>query len=178
ECVPGPELGTEIVSESTPNGASGVFYSQCKEAQIGRSGYRLHFFPWFLQSEYRTPLEPGETITPETLRERELVKKHGISPEQLKWYRRKVSEKGQALTDQEYPTAPETCFLASGRLFFDREVTARLLAETRPPIDVREDGRFKVWARPEAGRLYLLAVDTAEGIVKTSVREDPDAAKG
>lgn len=178
ECVPGPEFGTEIVSESTPNGASGVFYSQCKEAQIGRSGYRFHFFPWFRQSEYSAPLGPGETITPETIRERELVRKYNVTPEQLKWYRRKVAEKGQALTDQEYPTDPETCFLASGRLFFDREITAKLLAETKPPLDVREDGRLKIWGRPQAGRAYLLAVDTAEGVVKTTVRDDPDAAKG
>jgi len=178
ECVPGPEYGTEIISESTPKGASGVFYGQCKDARTGRSGYRLHFFPWFRQAEYRTALEPGETIEPETLRERELVDRHGVSLEQLKWYRGKVAQKGQALTDQEYPTDPETCFLASGRLFFDREVTAKLLAATKPPLTTREDGRFNMWAHPEHGRMYLLAVDTAEGAVKATVRDDPEAEKG
>lgn len=178
ECVAGPELGTEIVSESTPNGAAGVFYGQCKEAGLGKSGYRLHFFPWFQQAEYAAALDAGESIEPEAVRERELVAKYGITPQQLKWYRRKVAEKGQALTDQEYPSDPETCFLASGRLFFDREATVRLLAATKPPVFVRADGRFKVWTKPRPGHRYLLAVDTAEGIVKGNVREDPDASKG
>ena len=178
ECVPALEYGTEIISESTPNGASGVFYHQCREAKRGRSGYRLHFFPWYMQVEYRVRLSPGETIAPETARERELMDRHGIDAEQLLWYRRKVAEKGQALTDQEYPSDVETCFLASGRLFFDREATARLLAEARPPVDARDEGRFRVFARPEFGAQYLLSVDTAEGIVKATVRDDPEAAKG
>lgn len=36
-----------------------------------------------------------------------------VSPEQLKWYREKVAVKGAELTDQEYPTDPETCSLLS-----------------------------------------------------------------
>lgn len=178
ECVPSVEYGTEIISESTPNGASGVFHAQCTEAQKGRSGYRLHFYPWFKQAEYRTAVPPGETIEPTTVREKELVEQYGITPEQLLWYRQKVAQKGQALTDQEYPSDIETCFLASGRLFFDRDATARLLAAARPPIEAQDDGRFRVWARPERGAAYLIAVDTAEGVVKASFLEDPNASKG
>jgi len=128
-------------------------------------------YPWFLQSEYRVVLPVGECVVPETARERELFERYGLTPEQILWYRRKVAEKGQALTDQEYPSDIETCFLASGRLFFDRDATARLLAESRPPIDVRDEGRFRIYARPEFGATYLLAVDTAEGIVKATVRD-------
>jgi hypothetical protein len=177
ECVPSVEYGTEIVSESTPNGAVGVFYSQCKEAQIGRSGFRFHFFPWFLQEEYRAALEPGEVIEPQTPRELELVSVHGITPEQLKWYRRKVSEKNgnQALVDQEYPSDVETCFLASGRLFFERTVTAALLAKAKPPI--LSKGDYRAWDEPRKGRGYLIAVDTAEGAIRTTPDRDMEAAK-
>jgi hypothetical protein len=175
ECVPGTD--SEIVSESTPNGASGVFYSQCKEARSGRSGYRFHFFPWYLQPEYRAALAPGERMDPETERERELVRA-GVSPEQIKWYRQKVIEKGQTLTDQEYPTDPDTCFLASGRPFFDRAAVSSLIARATPPIYVEQDAALRVWREPQRGSQYLIAVDTAEGLVRTASREDPEASKG
>lgn len=162
ECVPSPDTGSEIVSESTPNGASGYFYKQCKAAQRGDSSYTLHFYPWFKQAEYAIPLKSGELIAPRGERE-ERIAKFGITPEQLKWFRAKSVEKGEDLTDQEYPSDPETCFLVSGRGFFDRNTTTRLLAQTREPIERRDRERVRIFKKPEPGREYVLAVDTSEG---------------
>lgn len=163
ECVPGIEHGSEIVSESTPRGAQGYFYRQCKAAEAGTNGYRLHFFPWFMASEYALPLEPGEVVRAKDEFEERLTAA-GCRPEQLKWYRRKVAEKGTDLAAQEYPSDPDSCFLVSGRSFFDEPTTAGLLAHAGvEPLETRERGRVRIWESPEPGANYVLSGDTSEG---------------
>lgn len=164
ECVPGPEHGTEIVSESTANGAGGTFFDQYTAAAAGSSGYKAHFFPWFMQGEYALPLDGDESTTPQTDTERGLVAQHDVSPEQLKWYQRKLGEKKrQDLLDQEYPSDPTTCFLVAGRLFFDRERTIALRLKAREPIATELGGALRVWARPVKGERYLISADPSEG---------------
>ncbi len=163
ECVPSADFGSEIVVESTPNGAGGWYFEQYVSATKGDNGYRAHFFPWFDQAEYGTPLEPGETIEPRTERETELFAKHGISPEQLKWYRAKLAAKTADLTDQEYPTDSERCFLVSGRGFFDKAITAALMSQTREPIRVELAGALRIWEMPRAGASYVVVADPSEG---------------
>lgn len=162
ECVPSPEHGSSIIIESTPNGAAGYFYRQCKAAQSGASGYKLHFYPWHAAAEYAVALDPGEVITPVNDLERLLVSK-GVTPEQLKWYRRKVAENGQDRTDQEYPSDPETCFLTTGRGFFDQAVTARMLEQVTGAAEVRDRDRIFIWKKPVPGRGYVIAADPSEG---------------
>lgn len=164
ECVPGPEFGTEIVSESTANGAGGVFYDQYFAAKEKRSGYAAHFYPWFMHPEYSLPLDGAELVAPQTERESVLVKNARISLEQLKWYQRKRAEKkSQELLDQEYPNDPETCFLVSGRSFFDLQTVDALVGKTRPPIQLLEKGNVQIFESPVAGVEYLVAADPAEG---------------
>lgn len=177
ECVPPPEFGSEIVSESTANGAAGVFYQDYKAAKAGRSSYKAHFFTWLDQPEYRAALAPDEVIAPETDREKQVVAA-GATPEQLKWYRQKVADKkSQDLVDQEYPLDEETCWLVAGRTFFDVSKTKQLLAQTRLPMLERSVGRegsygtFKIWELPEVDVDYVMAIDPSEG-----VGGDPGAA--
>lgn len=163
ECVPTVEHGSEIVSESTPNGATGFFFHQCKNAAASVGAYKFHFIPWYsLVEQYATALEPGETITPTGDREK-LLAERGVTPEQLKWYRAKVLEKGQDKTDQEYPSDPDTCFLVSGRTFFERAVTNRLIERAPAPLERRDRDRIAIWKKPAAGARYLISADTAEG---------------
>ncbi len=76
--VAAPEHGTEIVHESTPNGAGGeervdaknatggpLFFWYCLDARKGVGGYKFHFFSWLDSEEYQTALEPDETVSPE-----------------------------------------------------------------------------------------------------------------
>jgi hypothetical protein len=180
ECVPKPEDGSEIVVESTPNGASGAFYKQCTEARAGRSGYLLHFYPWFRQDEYSIAVPAGETITPQNERDRQLISIHKVTPGQLYWYQRKRAEKlgNQDLMDQEYPSDWDTCFLASGRNYFDRGVTEKLRTGAKPPV--YRDDRFglKIWKQPEPGCSYILALDTAEGKTTGTVGDSGDYSAG
>lgn len=162
ESVPGPEHGSEVVNESTPNGVGGFYYEQWQAATNGTSGYTPHFFCWWEHPEYTLPLEPDEKIVPADDNERRMMSL-GVTPERLKWYRRKIAEKGRALTLQEYPSDPATCFLVSGRGFFDQDVTNALIAQATEPIEKRERDRIRIWKKPESGARYLLACDTAEG---------------
>lgn len=162
ECVPSQEHGSEIVDESTPNGAAGFFYRQCRQAGEGEGAYKLHFFPWYEAGEYATPLSPGEVVEPRTEREQSLMAR-GVRPEQIKWYRAKVLEKGADKTDQEYPSDPDTCFLVSGRSFFDQARTNALFEQAVEPVERRDRDRIAVWHPPDPGQRYLLSVDTSEG---------------
>ncbi len=162
ECVPDPSMGSEVVVESTANGASGFFFKLCKSAESRQGSFKFQFFPWHGTEEYRTPLEPGEVIEPANDRERSLVAK-GVTPQQLKWYRAKVADKGQDKTDQEYPSDPETCFLVSGRTFFDRDRTKSLIDLAHEPGAEREANRIAIWKLPERDKFYIISADTSEG---------------
>lgn len=106
-----PDRGV-IDLESTPNGAQGWFYTRCMEALEGRSDWSLYFYPWWWANEYQIPLENGESLDYTDI-ERQLIKAHGLTAEQIKWRRKKVDEL-KHLFLQEYPEDPRTCFLRSG----------------------------------------------------------------
>lgn len=128
----------KIWLESTPNGAQGYYYDLCMEVleqnkdwqkdlklhpYVDGLDWRLHFFTWWFDDEYQTPLEPDEIIIPSGdsiygLRsELELVEKHGITLPQIKWRRRKIREVKHEFP-QEYPEDIIECFLLSGMGYF------------------------------------------------------------
>lgn len=184
ECVPKVSSGSEIVSESTPNGVGGVFHEQCLTARDGSSGFKLHFFPWWLQDEYGEPLDEGESVEPSSEKERNFVEA-GVKPEQLKWYRQKIATKGPALVDQEYARDPHTCFLASGRGFFDRERVSAMLgaAAKSPPIERTQvtfegaSAELRIWHQPEPGKAYVLSADPSEGLGMLPDDRHPDGRR-
>ena len=104
----------DVVLESTPNGAQGFFYDKCMEALSGDSIWRLHFYPWWWDDNYR--IVNDEQITP-TSEEAALIQKHNLDLSQIKWRREKIRELGR-LFIQEYPEDVITCFLTSGNSYF------------------------------------------------------------
>jgi hypothetical protein len=106
----------EVILESTPNGAQGAFYEMCMEALEGGSIWRLHFFPWWLDANYKMALDKGERITL-TDEEKELSAKQELTPAQIKWRRYKQKELGK-LFIQEYAEDPVDCFIHSGFGYF------------------------------------------------------------
>lgn len=162
-----PTVGeTEVIFESTPNGAGNYFHSAFLDASSGRSGYRSHFFTWFDDDTCVLPLLDGERIEPRTDREHQLVEQHHISLEQLKWYQHKLVDKrnNQDLLDQEYPSDPITCFLQSGRPYFDLKALDRLAGSVCPPIETRDSGLTRIWERPKPSARYFVVTDPAEGL--------------
>lgn len=176
ECV--PRTGeSEIVIESTANGAAGLFYDYYQDAKSSRTSYRPSFFRWLDQPEYALPLERGEHIEPSTPREVEMCRKYGATDEQIKWFRSKVAEKNgsQDLVDQEYPLDEETCWITAGKPFLDPERTKQLLSESIPPIrtdrfsssvpDPAARNELLVWEEPHLRDEYVVIGDPSEGVV-------------
>jgi hypothetical protein len=106
------------VFESTPNGSQGWFYEAAMEALAGRGPWKLLFYPWWTDKTYFTSLEADQvTEFNYTDEEAALVKKHGLTAEQIAWRRTKQSEL-KRMFYQEYPEDPVECFLTSGAGYF------------------------------------------------------------
>ena len=107
--------GSPIVTlESTPNGAQGFFYEKCMEALSGSGVWKLHFYPWWWDENYRVISNEPITYTEE---EKALADKNGLDQSQIKWRRLKVAELGRLFV-QEYPEDVVSCFLTSGNSYF------------------------------------------------------------
>jgi hypothetical protein len=133
QAVPEHLDNTWVVFESTANGAQGWFYNECMAALQGDSEWKLHFYAWWWDDDYKLPLEPGEVIE-YTDEEQALADKHGLTPEQIKWRRKKIRDlKGRF--QQEYPETPEAAFIHSGRVAFPRIRSAFYSTPEASPIE-------------------------------------------
>ena len=102
--------GTEVILESTANGASGAFFDMWQESELGNSEYIAVFIPWFWQDEYREKVPVGLEFTDE---EMELSVEYGLDREQIYWRRLKIKELGSAAKFcQEYPNNSMEAFTA------------------------------------------------------------------
>ena len=106
----------QIVLESTPNGAQGRFYDLCMETLDGNPDWKLHFYEWWWDQDYRLPLDAGEVLS-YTDEEYALVEGKGLDAEQIKWRRQKKRELRRTFA-QEYPEDMQSCFLLSGEGYF------------------------------------------------------------
>lgn len=149
----------EIVLESTANGASGVFYEEWQKAE--ETGYTQHFFPWWYEPSYKE--DAGKKMTlPLTDEEQDLMKRHGLSREQIAW-RRTRWKVMRELAGQEYAEDAVSCFLASGECVFDLQAIEAATAHAAPPVESKDNGRMLVWLPPNAVGQYIIAVDTSGG---------------
>ncbi|MGH9515905.1 MAG: terminase [Terriglobales bacterium] len=151
--------GGDIVLESTPNGAGGVFYEEWQQAN--ETGYTRHFFPWWYDDEYRDPAG-ADRVRPLTAEEEELVLHSQLSDEQIAW-RRTNRAQLRKLAAQEYAEDPVSCFLASGECIFELEAIDRALEAASGPALVRDNGRLTTWLQPRPERQYVIGVDPAGG---------------
>lgn len=126
EAVP---MSGKLVLESTANGRGTWFYEEWQKAKEGSSIYKPHFYPWFIDNEYRMTDEQieilaiaGKTkdlILKEELSEEEkdIIAKYNLTTEQIRWRRYKIWDLGEKFY-QEYPENDIDCFLQSGRPVF------------------------------------------------------------
>lgn len=157
--------------ESTANGLGNEGQIIYQEAQTGLNGYEAHFYPWYIQDEYRLPLN-GLSIVP--TKEENKVKAEAqkmfhveLSDEQILW--RRITKKQQGfLYDQEFPEDDAKAFLTTGNPYFDNKKILALLHEARqinretPPVEETYD--YTAWESPKNGQIYVAGVDVAEGI--------------
>jgi hypothetical protein len=151
--------GGEIVLESTPNGATGVFYGEWQKAN--ETGYTQHFFPWWYDESYQEMVKKGKML-PLTPEENELVRQHGLSEGQIAW-RRKQWKTLRELAAQEYAEDPGSCFLVSGECVFELAAIEKAAGLAGEETESEDNGRLTIWFPPQKGRRYILGVDTAGG---------------
>jgi hypothetical protein len=150
--------GGDIVLESTPNGAGGLFYEEWQRAVD--TGYTPHFFPWWFDAAYI--LEPGADFAALTERELELAALHGLKIEQIAW-RRKQWASFRGLAVQEYAEDPVSCFRASGECVFDLAAVDHALQGSGEALEARDNQRLAIWLPTQPGRRYVIGVDPAGG---------------
>jgi hypothetical protein len=149
--------GSELIIESTPSGIGDCFHREWENADS--TGMVRHFFPWWLEPEYRSNAVEEDSLTAEEL---ELRSKYGLDLEQI-GFRRGIRANFRGLTRQEYAEDEGSCFRASGGSVFElKAVEARLLTAPEP-VERRRNGELEVWLPAVAGRQYLVAVDPAGG---------------
>ena len=163
--------GTEVILESTANGASGEFYRLWRGALEGENEYTPIFLPWFTTSEYyREPPEDFERSSDEEL----LVEQHNLNNGQLYWRRLKIAEGGELKFRQEYPATPDEAFITAGSSVFALEKVQNLLPklpEKKLSFDFNSftfentlDGNIELWEFPSWDDNYIIAADVSLGV--------------
>jgi len=140
-----PDHGSEVIIESTAQGAGDLFHQTWQEAEAGENGFIAIFIPWWIMPEYASPVSSeDERNIRDTLDDFETQaystgiewdgEYHLLSLEQLQWRRETFREKCKSdwtRFAQEYPATAEEAFIVSGAQFFDpkrsRNTPSRLM---------------------------------------------------
>lgn len=178
QAVPG-EDDTFVFIESTARGMSGPFFTACKAAEDGTSGYELCFLPWYFDDKYRTPAQQPFTRTPEEdALALEALETYGdvLDDDQLEFRRQKIALDGVDLFKQEYPSNPKEAFLTSGAPVFNLEkLNEALEAAPEPkhrmdwcPLDqemkVDPRGRLLLFREIDPAMEYTIGADVCKGV--------------
>ena len=163
--------GTEVILESTANGAQGEFYRLWKGAVEGENEYIPIFLPWFVTPEYRTPAPRGMQLSTE---EEKLVEKYGVDTDQLYWRRLKIAEGGKLKFQQEYPSSADEAFIVSGSNVFNVEKLDNLIpqpalrrSEWDPAskmLDENREGNLYIYNYPAMKEPYVIGADVSLGV--------------
>ena len=165
------ENETEVILESTANGASGEFFRLYQGAMNGDNEYVPIFLPWYITPEYRRKAPPEMELTEE---EEELVENYSLDNDQLYWRRLKIGESGEKKFIQEYPASAEEAFLVTGNSVFDQELVQ--MYEVRAPDYIREfdyktsyfednkSGHLDMWTAPKFEDRFIIGADVSLGV--------------
>ena len=137
--VPAVE-GSEVIIESTANGAAGPFYTMAMAAQSGVGRFELHFYPWFDHDEYS--MEPPRGWQPNDVI-REMRDRFKLTDAQAYWAETENTDiamtDGESVDDlawrfqQEYPCTIEEAFRAGRKGgYISAQVTAAARQRKNP----------------------------------------------
>ena len=163
--------GTEVILESTANGAQGEFYRLWKGAVAGENEYVPIFLPWFITPEYTREAPEGMELT---IEEEKLVEKYDLTMGQMYWRRLKIAEGGKLKFQQEYPATADEAFIVSGSNVFDVEKLDALIprpylkrSEFDPAskmFDDNREGNLFMYDYPKWEEPYVIGADVALGV--------------
>lgn len=183
------EPDTIIIKESVANGMVGWFYEDWNT----EDDYERVFLPANEHDEYAMPLPLPEERYLAQLQdeEKQLISKHGLTPEQIEFRRWAIVNKCKGDPDkyrEQYPYTESEAFLASGNAFFHIPTVEAIETQAgmRANLQVFEDlskkkeirpvpndrGLWTIFKRPEKGRQYVVGADVAEGIEIDGARPD------
>ncbi len=171
----------EVFRESTANGAGNYWHQEWLQGKQGKSGYKTHFFPWWIDTKYRRdkadavrdPMEftdAGEQkqLVP-TVKEQSLP----IDDAQIRWRRRNIT-RFKSRFPQEYAENDIECFLTSGNMVFDglkMKALLELLILRGESNVIEEDEAIglKIYWKPADKKQrmaveYVIGADTSEGL--------------
>lgn len=177
-----------VIVESTADGSGDYFNKLWDQAEAGENSFVPLFLSWMDHKEYQKPLSDNErTYLIESLddEEKQLIKLHGASYEQLNWRRDTIKNKCQHETmepvdvfHQEYPTTAEEAFLTSGRPRFDipslREYLKHCVDGERGNLERHGSeikfipdpkGYIEIWEKPKESKMYGIGGDPARGLI-------------
>ena len=156
----------ELTVECTPFGEDNVFYHKWTRAREGKSPYKPFFFPWWWSADFAIP-RGSEIVLPTdsgelsfTGEELELIEKHHLTEDQIRWRRWKIGEK-EGLFWQEYPEDEVSCFITVGDPVFDQFILTNL-AQGCYNGDRHEQG-WTFWKPPEEKMRYVIGADSSAG---------------
>ena len=164
--------GSEVILESTANGAGGWFYDQVMKSIRGETDWLTVFVPWYVMPEYRKKPDPYFERTSE---EDKLATKFQLDDAQLAFRRSKLDELGGTdIFDQEYPADILSAFRVSGRCFVEERFLRSAESECYTPdfvgdfrngqLSPHAKGNYREWCSPQKDDTYCLGVDVAEGL--------------
>ena len=163
--------GTEVILESTANGAQGEFYRLWKGAVAGENEYIPIFLPWFWTDEYRRKAPEGMELSSE---EEALKEKYELDNDQIYWRRLKIAESGELKFKQEYPSSADEALVVSGSSVFDIDKLDSLIPQAPSSIrtwdanskmfDDAKEGKLQIWEYPKFDSPYVLAADVSLGV--------------
>ena len=163
--------GTEVILESTANGAQGEFYRLWKGAVAEENEYIPIFLPWHITPEYRRTAPEGMKTT---LEEEKLIDNYGLDLDQLYWRRLKIAEGGKLKFQQEYPITADEAFITSGSNVFNTEKLDALIPRPHQRLsewdaaskmfDENREGNLYIYDYPKWEEPYVIGADVALGV--------------
>ena len=163
--------GTEVILESTANGAQGEFYRLWKGAINGENDYLPIFLPWYITPEYRRTAPDNMQLD---LEEEELKEKFGLDNDQIYWRRLKIAESGKIKFQQEYPATADEAFVMSGANVFNKERLDALVPrahkrrsewdEHSKMFEEQREGNLYIYDYPQWDEPYVIGADVALGV--------------
>ena len=162
---------TEVILESTANGASGEFYRLYQGAMRGENEYLPIFLPWYITPEYYREAPEGMELTEE---EELLQEEYELNEDQLYWRRLKLGESGDKKFIQEYPASAEEAFLVTGNSVFDQTIVnsyevkiptyLRRYDEESSYFEDNKNGNLEIWKSPSFEERFIIGADVALGV--------------
>lgn len=171
-----PKDNGVIIYETTANGYNHFHDDYLVSTKTNETDMKLnqiaypHFYRWFDHPEYHFDLEPEEVdyVTQSlTDDEKNMIKVYDLTVNQISWRRSKQASLKEKFM-QEYPEDDISCFIASGKPFFDRQIIKSIgvwLEENK--VDEwkkrQMDDKITIFKERLPDQQYILCVDPAEG---------------